>query len=79
MALLYRNRVASFTAVQQALQLTPGNLNSHVARLEAAGYVKPWNALTPTGFQIHLRITPEGLEAYRRYLAELRALLGPEE
>ncbi len=75
MALLARNREAPFTWMQETLGLTPGNLDSHVQRLVEAGYVHQWRALTASGFQSRVRLTPEGDAAYRAYLAALRAVL----
>lgn len=75
MALLSRNRAASFVWVRDTLNLTDGNLGSHVERLVASGYVHAGRQLTRTGFQVWLRITAKGDEAYRAYLSELQALL----
>jgi DNA-binding MarR family transcriptional regulator len=80
MALLFRNRSAPFTWVRDALGLTDGNLDAHAARLVAAGYLTRGIGLTPRkgGFQIRLRITPEGDAAFRAYTEGLRAYLLPE-
>lgn len=75
MALLVRNRRASFVWVRDTLALTDGNLGSHVAKLSAAGYIDAGKVLTRGGFQVWLRITPAGDEAFRRYCAALRAYL----
>lgn len=75
MSLLFRNRTASFTWTRDTLGLTDGNLDAHAARLESAGYVRRGRALLPGGFQVRLRITPEGDVAFRRYLEALRAYL----
>lgn len=75
MALLYRNRVAAFTWVRDTLGLTDGNLDTHAAKLEAAGYVKRGRALELGGFQVKMKITPEGDAAFRAYLEGLRAYL----
>jgi DNA-binding MarR family transcriptional regulator len=77
MALLSRNRAASFVWVRDALGLTDGNLGSHVSRLAVAGYVDSKRVLTRSGFQVWLSITATGDEAYRRYLAVLRSYLEP--
>lgn len=79
MALLHRNREASFVWVQGALGLTPGNLDSHLARLEEAGYVRRWRGLGARGFEARVRITPEGQEAFRAYLRALRELVGTQD
>lgn len=83
MTLLHRNRQAAFTWIRDVLGLTDGNLGSHAARLEGAGYVEQGRALTPNGFQVRLRVTPAGDDAFRAYLAALRAYtavaaVGPE-
>lgn len=75
MAALQRNREARFTALRDALGLTDGNLASHAAVLEKAGYVEARRVLTPAGFELRYRITPRGVEAFLAYVAELRALL----
>lgn len=82
MALLYRNRSASFVWVRGELGVTDGNLGSHVARLQEAGYAVSARVLTRSGFQVRVRITPQGDRAYQAYLAALRSYLeagsGPE-
>lgn len=72
---LYRNRRASFTDLRDGLQLTGGNLVSHAARLEEAGYVRSERALTDGGFEAQYVITPAGESAFLAYLASLREML----
>jgi DNA-binding MarR family transcriptional regulator len=79
MALLSRNRTAPFVWVREVLGLTDGNLGSHMSRLVAAGYAESTRTLTRTGFQVRLRITPAGDDAYRVYLTALRSYLEPSE
>ena len=80
MALLFRNRSATFTWVRDTLRLTDGNLDAHAARMEEAGYLQRGLGLTPRkgGFQVRLRITPKGDAAFRAYTEALRAYLSPE-
>lgn len=78
MALLFRNRVAAFTWVRDTLGLTDGNLDTHAAKLEQAGYVKRGRALDIGGFQVKMKITAEGDAAFRAYLDGLRAYLATE-
>lgn len=75
MAALHRNREARFTQLRDALGLTDGNLASHAAKLEEAGYVKQRRVLTPHGFELRYRITPDGVAAFLEYVAELRSVL----
>lgn len=78
MALLHRNRVASFTWVRDTLGLTDGNLDTHAAKLEEAGYVKRGRALDIGGFEVRMKITPEGDAAFRAYLEGLRGYLATQ-
>jgi len=76
MAALFRNRQMSFTDLRDGLGLTPGNLGAHVEKLEEAGYVKSRRVIVDLAFELHYRVTDEGLDAFRAYLAELRGFLG---
>lgn len=75
MTILHRNREASFAWVQHALQLTPGNLDSHLAKLTEAGYLQYGTNLTPHGFENRVRLTAEGSRAFNDYLSALARLL----
>lgn len=75
LAVLYRNRQASFTHLRDDLQLTAGNLASHATRLIEAGYVESGRILVGVNFEVRYRITPNGSEAFRAYVAALQSLL----
>lgn len=75
LAALHRNRQASFTDLRDGLELTGGNLKSHVDKLEEAGYVEPFRALVGTDFETRYRITEEGSRAFQAYLDDLERLL----
>lgn len=76
MAALFRNREATFTALRDGLGLTDGNLGSHAAALEKAGYLESRRALSATlSFEVRYRITAAGSAAFVAYTEELRALL----
>lgn len=79
MAALQRNREARFTHLRDALGLTDGNLSSHAARLEEAGFVVGRRVLTPEGFELRYRITPVGASAFLAYVEELQRLLADHE
>lgn len=72
---LYRNRQISFTSLRDDLGLTAGNLASHAAKLEAAGYIVSGHALAGLAFELRYRITPAGNAAFLAYVEALRALL----
>lgn len=75
MTALFRNRQVSFTDLRDGLGLTPGNLASHAAKLEEAGYLKSGRILVDLSFEVHYRITEQGIAAFRAYLAALRRLV----
>ena len=75
MTLLHKDREASFTWLQQRLGATPGNLDGHVQRLVAAGYVGYGKRLTDTGFHARVWIEEAGDAAFLRYVEQLRLLL----
>ena len=79
MSALYRNGQVSFTDLRDGLHLTPGNLASHAARLEAAGYLRSGRVLVDLSFEVNYRLTDEGLVAFRAYLAALRSVLEEAE
>ena len=61
----------SFTRLQHILALTPGNLITHLRKLEDAGYTRM--AKTAEGTSVSL--TPDGRAALHRYTITLRRLL----
>lgn len=75
MAVLHRNRQCSFTDLRDGLGLTPGNLASHMARPEEAGYVKGGRVLVDFSFEVQYKLTDVGAAAFRVYLAALQALV----
>jgi DNA-binding MarR family transcriptional regulator len=75
MTLLHKDREAPFVWLQEKLALTSGNLDGHVQRLVAAGYVGYGKRLTDSGFQARVWITPAGDAAFTAYVEQLRLLL----
>jgi DNA-binding transcriptional ArsR family regulator len=62
----------SFSRLQQLLDLTPGNLITHLRKLDDAGYVDSVKSTTSTT----VRLTHTGRAAFERYSTTLRKLLG---
>ena len=75
MSLLYRHRDIGFARARDLLGLTDGNLASHATKLAEAGYLEPRRVFTSDGVSVRYRITQEGSEAFRRYLAILASFL----
>lgn len=68
----------TFPRLQELLEMTAGNLSTHLRKLEDAGYVqitKTHQRRTPVTY---VELTRAGRRAFEDYTAALRALLGPE-
>jgi DNA-binding MarR family transcriptional regulator len=74
MLLLYTHNRAGFTELQKLLQLTPGNLNHHVRKLEEVGYVRTRHVLDWRPLKV-IEISKAGAQAFRDYALNLRKLL----
>lgn len=64
-----------FPRLRELLDMTAGNLSTHLSKLEGAGYVqqnKTYAGRSPATF---LALTPEGRVAFERYVRNLRSLL----
>jgi DNA-binding MarR family transcriptional regulator len=75
MAVLLANEQVSFNDLKESLDLTDGNLASHVAALEKAGYVlvnKQFVGKKPNTTYV---ATAEGKTAFQQHLAALEKLL----
>lgn len=73
MGALHRNRRLGHVALRDALELTDGNVATHIRRLESEGYVRSARVLSGLSFSVVYDITPEGADAFRRYLDALAA------
>ena len=71
--LLPRNR-ALFIEIQKVLEVTPGNLDSHLKTLEKNGYVKLKKVIRDRP-RTMVYITEQGAEETRKYVAELKKIL----
>ena len=65
----------SFTRLQDMLDLTPGNLITHLRKLEDAGYLTSEKTGNGTASRTSLALTPEGRTALESYTEALRGLL----
>jgi DNA-binding transcriptional ArsR family regulator len=66
----------SFTRLQDMLDLTPGNLITHLRKLEDAGYVATEKNGNGTAGKTTVWLTAEGRGALSDYTQALRDLLG---
>jgi DNA-binding MarR family transcriptional regulator len=69
----------SFTRLQEVIGLTPGNLITHLRKLEDAGYVETSKSGSGVSARTSVSLTHEGRSALDRYTTALRRLLdGPQ-
>ncbi len=64
-----------FTRLQDQIALTPGNLITHVRKLEEAGYLETKKSGAGTSSRTTISLTPLGRQALDAYTAALRGLL----
>lgn len=77
MALLYVVERADFLFVQNQTGLTPGNLSSHVSKLEAAEYIEVKKTFVRKTPKTSLRLTPTGRAAFDAYRAKMSVVFSP--
>ena len=65
----------SFTRLQDLLGLTPGNLITHLRKLEDAGYVTTVKSGSGVNARTSVSLSPVGRKALDSYIAVLRQLL----
>ncbi|HTR33559.1 MAG TPA: transcriptional regulator [Gaiellaceae bacterium] len=66
----------SFTRLQDMLGLTPGNLITHLRRLEDAGYLRSETTGNGRASRTSIALTRQGRAALETYTRALRDLLG---
>src|SRR5437867_12442426 len=67
---------ATFTELKQTLQVSDGNLESHLKKLIAAEYVTTRKDNSNARRQTVYSLTRNGDDALRRYIASLQRMLG---
>jgi DNA-binding MarR family transcriptional regulator len=76
LAALREGDTLSFRRLQDMIGLTPGNLITHLRKLEDAGYLNSEKADNGSGSQTSVSLTTRGREALAAYRIALRDLLG---
>lgn len=66
---------ADFVSLRAALKLSDGNLSTHLAKLEEAGYVRVKKRFVAKKPQTTVALTDAGRKAYIAYLDQLKQLL----
>jgi DNA-binding MarR family transcriptional regulator len=73
-ALLYVVERAEFLFVQNQTQMTPGNLSSHLSKLEAAGYLTIQKEFVGKMPRTFLSLTDQGRGAFENYRDKMKEL-----
>jgi DNA-binding MarR family transcriptional regulator len=66
----------TFPRLQQLLEMTAGNLSTHLRKLEEAGYVEVTKTHERRTSVTYAALTPAGRRAFEEYRETLRGLLG---
>ena len=74
MAQLYVVESADFLFLQHQTQMTPGNLSSHLSKLEDAGYVEITKEFVDRKPHTALALTKKGREAFKEYSKEIKKI-----
>jgi DNA-binding MarR family transcriptional regulator len=72
---LYVVKSADFQFLQHQTGLTPGNLSSHVRKLEEAGYVEVTKEFLDKTPHTTLRLTRKGREAFKEYRRNVKRFI----
>lgn len=74
-AYLYRHGSTTFTELQEALDVTEGNLSSHGQRMEEAGALEVEKEFVDRRPRTTYRLTEEGREMFEEHVAALEELI----
>ena len=75
MTQLYVIESADFLFLQNQLQITPGNLSSHLSKLEEAGYVEIVKEYIERKPHTALKLTKKGREPLNQYRKKIKKVL----
>ena len=75
MAQLYVVDSADFLFLQNQLNMTPGNLSTHLSKLEDAGYVEIVKEFVEKKPHTNLKLTKKGQGAFKNYKENLKQVL----
>lgn len=74
-SLLIANEALPFKALKEALEVTDGNLSSHLSKLEKEGYIvieKNFEGKRP---KTVVKIAPKGRESFEKYIEDLKQFI----
>jgi DNA-binding MarR family transcriptional regulator len=74
-SLLITNSELPFKALKESLEVTDGNLSSHLSKLEEAGYIEINKLFEGRRPKTVVEITDRGREAFSNYIDELKQFI----
>ena len=75
MSLLMVNEQLDFNSIKEMLEITDGNLASHVTALEKAGYITIMKEFVGRKPQTSYKATATGIKAFQEHLSALEKLI----
>lgn len=75
MSLLISNEELPFKALKEYLEVTDGNLSSHLTKLEKEGYVRIEKTFEGKRPKTIVHITDIGKKAFQKYIDELKKFI----
>ncbi len=75
MSLLVKDKELSFKLMKKSLELSDGNLSSHISKLEKANYVEVKKEPIGKRMATKIVITNEGREEFKVYIAQLQEFI----
>lgn len=75
MTIIYKEEKVSFNMLKERLGGSDGSVYTHLEKLVSAGYVEKKKAVTGTTVQTVYKLTEQGIELFKDYLAFLEELL----
>ena len=69
----------SFKEIKERLSLSDGSLSAHARKLEDAGYIEIEKSFKGRRPHTAMRLTKKGRNAYQKYLALLKSIIGQSE
>lgn len=74
-SLLITNEELPFKALKEYLEVTDGNLSSHLTKLERAGYVKIEKSFEGKRPKTVVHITDVGRKSFKKYIEALKLFI----
>ena len=72
---LYVVESADFQFLQNQTEMTPGNLSSHLRKLEDAGYIEMTKEFMDRTPHTALKLTKKGREAFKQYRKSVKQFI----